>query len=275
MCIYCGTNKYRKIYENHNGPIQREDNGRAYEIHHLDGNHQNNLPDNLICVPIQEHYNIHYRQGDWSACLLISRALKLSPEDKSKLARDAANKRIEGGTHNFQNSDWQRHAARERVKNGTHHWLGGEMQSKNAKKQIEVGTHYFSNKELAKERARKMLLNGTHNWLGGEIQRKNNANRIKNGTHHFLGDSNPGPKVTTQRILDGTHNWSGENHPKFDHTVYCFTHKRTKEVIYMTRSEFIKTYSLNKGNVYSLLAGGKNKSLGGWILVSKDPGSIT
>lgn len=31
MCIYCGTNKYRKIYENHNGPIQREDNGRAYE----------------------------------------------------------------------------------------------------------------------------------------------------------------------------------------------------------------------------------------------------
>ena len=64
MCIYCGTNKYRKIYESHNGPIPKEDNGRSYEIHHIDGNHFNNDPSNLKAVSIQEHYDIHYSQGD-------------------------------------------------------------------------------------------------------------------------------------------------------------------------------------------------------------------
>ena len=70
MCIYCNTTNYRKIYENHYGPIPKEENGRSYEIHHLDGNHHNNDPKNLKAVRIQEHYDIHYSQGDWSACLL-------------------------------------------------------------------------------------------------------------------------------------------------------------------------------------------------------------
>ena len=29
---------YRKIYEKVYGPIPREDNGRSFEIHHIDGN---------------------------------------------------------------------------------------------------------------------------------------------------------------------------------------------------------------------------------------------
>ena len=51
---------YRKIYEDHYGPIPKEENGRSYEIHHLDGNSNNNDPKNLIAVTLQEHYNIHY-----------------------------------------------------------------------------------------------------------------------------------------------------------------------------------------------------------------------
>jgi len=42
MCIYCGTTKYRKIYEQHNGPIPK-----GMDIHHIDGNHANNDPNNL------------------------------------------------------------------------------------------------------------------------------------------------------------------------------------------------------------------------------------
>ena len=44
MCIYCGTDKYRKIYEQHHGPIPIDESGRTYDIHHIDGNHFNNDP---------------------------------------------------------------------------------------------------------------------------------------------------------------------------------------------------------------------------------------
>jgi hypothetical protein len=71
MCIYCGTNKYRKIYEEHYGSIPKEENGRSYEIHHIDNDHNNNDPLNLKCVTLQEHYDIHHNQGDYDACRLM------------------------------------------------------------------------------------------------------------------------------------------------------------------------------------------------------------
>jgi hypothetical protein len=43
MCIYCTTNNYRKIYENHNGIIPKDSDGRTYEIHHIDGNHKRRI----------------------------------------------------------------------------------------------------------------------------------------------------------------------------------------------------------------------------------------
>ena len=59
MCIYCGTPKYRKIYENHYGEIPIDENGRIFEIHHIDGDHDNNHYTNLMAVTIHEHYDIH------------------------------------------------------------------------------------------------------------------------------------------------------------------------------------------------------------------------
>jgi len=87
MCIYCGTQYHRLIYENHNGPIPVDEFGRSYEIHHIDGNHSNNNIDNLLCVTIQEHYDIHYTQGDLKACLIMSNRMLISPEEKSRLAK--------------------------------------------------------------------------------------------------------------------------------------------------------------------------------------------
>ena len=71
MCTYCTTNNYRAIYENHIGSIPRETNGRTYEIHHIDGNHNNNDISNLIALSLQEHYDIHFAQGDFDACRLM------------------------------------------------------------------------------------------------------------------------------------------------------------------------------------------------------------
>lgn len=101
MCIYCGTNKYRKIYENHYGTIPKDNDGRKYEIHHIDGNKQNNNPTNLKCVSIQEHYDIHFSQGDWSACFMMADRMKLSTQEKSILSSKAQRFRVEQGTHHF------------------------------------------------------------------------------------------------------------------------------------------------------------------------------
>lgn len=53
---------YRKIWEDVNGPIPTDEFGRSYEIHHKDGNRKNNCLSNLICVSLEEHYEIHSKQ---------------------------------------------------------------------------------------------------------------------------------------------------------------------------------------------------------------------
>jgi hypothetical protein len=89
MCIYCHTNHYRKIYENHYGKIPKDDFNRSYEIHHVDGDHSNNDPKNLKAVTIQEHYDIHLSQKDFGACLLIGKRMAFTPSELSNIARSA------------------------------------------------------------------------------------------------------------------------------------------------------------------------------------------
>ena len=81
---------YRKIYESHYGPIPKDDKGRSYEIHHKDGNHENNDISNLVALSIEEHYNIHKEQGDLGACWLMSPRLNLDVEEMSRLGREMA-----------------------------------------------------------------------------------------------------------------------------------------------------------------------------------------
>lgn len=76
---------YRKIYEEHYGPIPIDDNNRTYEIHHIDGNRENNSPDNLIALSIKEHYDLHYKQGDYGACVMIAKRMKLPSDHISKI----------------------------------------------------------------------------------------------------------------------------------------------------------------------------------------------
>lgn len=95
---------YRKLYKSVFGEIPKDDLGRSYEIHHIDGNHNNNSIENLLCVSIEEHYNIHLSQGDFAAANLIAErintpSLKLkgfkrphTEETKAKLRRPKENK---------------------------------------------------------------------------------------------------------------------------------------------------------------------------------------
>lgn len=182
MCIYCGTSKYRKIYENHYGPIPKDETGRSFEIHHIDGNRSNNDPINLKCVSIQEHYDIHYSQGDWAACLKIGSKMKISPEELSNIASLNSKKRISEGTHPFKRKGFAKEQNLKRVADGSHPFMG-EKGSKRSR-------------ELQLER----IKNGNHPFLGGAIQKKVNKKRVKEGTHNFSG-----PSLNKERVRKGTH----------------------------------------------------------------------
>lgn len=67
---------YRKLYESVFGKIPKDDLGRSYEIHHIDGNRNNNSIENLICVSIEEHYAIHLSQGDYNSANLIAERMR-------------------------------------------------------------------------------------------------------------------------------------------------------------------------------------------------------
>jgi hypothetical protein len=70
---------YRRIWEKAHGPIPVDEQGRSYEIHHLDGNRKNNSLLNLTCVSIEEHYSIHESQGDGAACHAIKLRMTQEP----------------------------------------------------------------------------------------------------------------------------------------------------------------------------------------------------
>lgn len=188
------TSNYRKIYEKHHGPIPIDQDGRSYDIHHIDGNHNNNDINNLVAVSIQEHYDIHYNQRDYGACYCISRRLKLSPKEISELAKNSQLRLAKEGRHSFQI-----------------HRRSSEIQSQIAKsvneRLLQEGTHPFQdprNKKKALEntlKAQKILLeNGTHVFSSGDLQRRVANERVKNGTHPLVGSTS-----NLKRLETGTH----------------------------------------------------------------------
>ena len=196
---------YRKIYEQHYGKIPKDENGRSYQIHHIDGNRENNDISNLKCVSIKEHYDIHYSQKDWGACYLIGRKMKIPVSELSELVRQQQYVRIANGTHNFLGKNNPVH---EKVKDGTHNFLGGEICRKSNSDRINAGTHNFLGENNP---SHERVKNGTHNFQNTE-QQKRTAKRVKecqnelvrNGTHHLLGGS-----IQRATIAAGKHNLVG------------------------------------------------------------------
>ena len=198
------NSNYRKIYERHYGPIPVDDTGRTYDIHHIDGNHNNNDPVNLKAVSIQDHYDIHYAQKDWGAVGAIALRMAVTPEELSEIGRRREKDRVENGTHPWQgNGEVVRLRLIKMVEDGTHPWLGPDHN----RKQLANGTHPSQNDELravARERTLAQLADGKHPFCssefatqrnlrlsaegrnplqGGEIQRRTSIARLQAGTH--------------------------------------------------------------------------------------------
>jgi hypothetical protein len=133
---------HRRIYQKHYGPIPKEANGRSYEIHHVDGNHSNNDPLNLKAVTIQEHYDIHYAQGDFAACILIGSSMKISTDELVKICKRHNDDMLKKNIHPFQRRLDGSSLSNDRVKNGTHNFINN---TPNLHSQYDHSIYCFKN----------------------------------------------------------------------------------------------------------------------------------
>jgi hypothetical protein len=190
---------YRQIFEEQHGAIPKDSDGRTFDIHHIDGNHQNNDVNNLIAVSIKEHYDIHYSRGDYAACLLIDKRMKfpvLSSEERSKLSTMHNLRRSANGTNPFLDGEVARKSANARVANGTHNWLGSEHAVKTNKKKIENGTHHLLTRADGSSLSKDRVNNKTHHLLRREDGSSLASDRVKSGTHHLVTNNPSKIKVT-------------------------------------------------------------------------------
>jgi hypothetical protein len=198
MCKYCKTTNYRKIYENHHGPIPTDDNSKSYDIHHIDFDKTNNAPDNLIALTINDHYDLHYSFGHYNACRLISKQrMNKSAEELSLLAKKAALKMIEDGIHPWVgDGSHQRRVQADRIADGTHNLLGPTNNMNN----VANGTHPNMRRPDGTSTSMDRVKNGTHNWQKRSDGSSVAYDLVKKGTHHFLGK-----EITNIQLLNGTH----------------------------------------------------------------------
>ncbi len=113
---------YRRVWIKANGPIPRDSNGRAYEIHHINGNHSDNRLENLQLVTIEEHYDIHKRQGDWYACIKIAK--RFEPSDLREMY-DRLSKNMKGNQRGKANKGKKRPDLAQRNREPSYWWTDG------------------------------------------------------------------------------------------------------------------------------------------------------
>lgn len=162
---------YRKIYEDNFGPIPIDEYGRTFEIHHIDGNRRNNSIENLACLSIEDHYNLHLIQEDYSACILLLKRMNLTPEEISKRASEINVQRAKEGKHPSQTEKFKtkmRQIKLKEIADGIHPFCDRQKQSENGRKGGRVG-----------------LNDGTHPLLGGKVQRKYQTQLAKTDKHNF------------------------------------------------------------------------------------------
>ncbi len=101
---------YRKIWRDHTGLTIPP----GWHIHHIDGNHSNNDPENLNCLSPTMHWWAHWLRGDpvyrggnliFGAIEAGKRNAKLhfTPERQSKYGKLGPIAQLAKGTHNSQN----------------------------------------------------------------------------------------------------------------------------------------------------------------------------
>jgi len=80
---------YRNIWSFHNGDIPKDERGRSYHIHHLDGNRRNNYPHPEAYLS----YNLKRKYPKYTSCYLGTCKTCKGAHKTSKRLSELADKR--------------------------------------------------------------------------------------------------------------------------------------------------------------------------------------
>lgn len=243
------ANIYRKIYEEYYGPIPKESNGRTYEIHHIDGDASNNDPSNLTALTLQEHYDLHYSQGDYQACRLMAiQRMNKSPEEISELSRLAQLKLLEEGRHHFIGDN---HPSKIRSRDGSHYFYTNKFS--------------FHGED-----------NGNFNHTIYDFVNVKTGEQVSMTLYEFsktysLSTSNVCSMITG-KFKNKISGWTllGRNFGRkvkiYDTKIYKFVNNKSGKIVEMTRQYFITSFNADKASVSKLLSGDV-KSVRGWAIL--------
>ena len=163
---------YRRIYEIYVGPIPVDENGRTYDIHHIDKNRNNNDPSNLIALSLQDHYNLHWSQGDYGACYGIALRMNASPEEISKRCSELAtlmNEERKGQTHHCKGRKHYNNGVIQKMfKDPPEGWVPGRLHFNN--KGSKIGAEKQKNKKWYNNGQREgMFKKQPEGWSVGRL----------------------------------------------------------------------------------------------------------
>ena len=131
---------HRKIWHEHYGNIPVDENGISYEIHHINGNHNDNRIENLMCLSIADHYEIHYNQGDAYACAAILKRMKYNLDlfegKQTKLKMSGKNHPMFGKKHSEESK--KKISDNHHDVSGKNNPMFGKKHSEESKKKISV-----------------------------------------------------------------------------------------------------------------------------------------
>jgi hypothetical protein len=252
MTIYKGrtpANIYRKIYEQHYGPIPKEDNGRTYEIHHIDGDDSNNDPSNLVALTLQEHYDLHYSQGDYQACRLMAiQRMNKTPEEISELSRLAQLKLLEEGRHHFIGDS---HPSKIRSRDGSHYFYTSKFSFPGQSNGNYNHTIYDFVNTKTGEQVSLTLYDFSKTY---SLPVSNVCSMITGKFKNKVGDWTLLGRDCKRKVKI------------YDTEIYKFVNSKSNEIIQMTRQQFIISFNADKGSVSKLLSGDV-KSVKGWAIL--------
>jgi hypothetical protein len=274
---------YREIYKSYYGNIPKDEQGRKFHIHHIDGDRNNNAIDNLIAVSIKEHYDIHYRQKDWGACHRLGQLMKL-PQDKLSELMSRANKSGKCGfglghassagkiggkkfADNYKNNGKKifDHGKDIEIIRILRSQTSKAIQSGKACSypRQEETLYSFLNKDTGQVenlclldfcykysldcyQVKRMIFNKINSYKGWSLSGRN-----------FKNNSNKENKILR-----------AENHPNYDNTEYTFVHV-SGIIEKLTKLMLAKKYNLQSPNLYKIIKGTR-KTHKGWSILLND-----
>lgn len=142
--------KHRQIWKNYYGKIPKDAQGRPYDIHHINGNKKDNRIENLQCLSMQDHYELHLLQGDFAHAYRHARRLGIEIENPIDLLSHTNRKRLEAGTHPFLNQDARIKAKREAfIKERVEKGVQGFQNPLHLQQALSVKAELYSSEQLS------------------------------------------------------------------------------------------------------------------------------